>query len=411
MVKIRFYLDCRGIEKGSVAPLKLCIYKDNVRALIPLNINIHPKDWSAKRQRPADEDLYCLLTERKLKIESFVLRKESEGVFNGLKSCDVKKLIVDEFFSDKKIDLPSIPPNNFKMRYEEFKKTRPAEGTRNLYARTWIQIEKFAIDQKFKLHALTFEEITVKWLREFDTFLSKTSLARNARNIHFRNIRAVFNDALDDEVISCYPFRKFKLKNEETAKRSLTVDNLRKIFNCKVEKYAEFYRDMFKLTFFLIGINPVDLAHLKSINNEGRLEYRRAKTHKLYSLKVEPEAMEIIRKWRGKKYLLSILDRWKDYKNFSRQMNIALQCMGMKRTGHGGKKDDKNKLFPDLTIYWARHTWATIAAELDIPDAVISQALGHAAENKTTEIYIKRNRKKVDEANRKVIDWVLYEKI
>lgn len=410
MVKIRFYLDCRGVEKGSVAPLKLCIYKDNVRALIPLNINIHPKDWSAKRQRPADEDLYNLLSERKLMIESFVLKQDTDGVFKGMKSCEIKNLIVEEFFSDKKIKLPEIPPNNFKMRYDEFSKTRPAEGTRNLYDRTWIQIEKFAKEEKFDLSTLTFEDITVKWLREFDNFLTPTSPAKNARNIHFRNIRAVFNDALDDEVISCYPFRKFKLKNEETAKRSLSVENLRLIFNCKVEKYAELYQDMFKLTFFLIGINPVDLAHLTGITSEGRIEYKRAKTHRNYSLKVEPEAKAIIEKWKGEKYLLSILDRWKDYKNFSRQMNIALQCMGMKRTGRGGKKDDKNKVFPDLTIYWARHTWATIAADLDVPDAVISQALGHAAENRTTEIYIRRNQKKVDEANRRVIDWVLYGK-
>ncbi|MCH5225080.1 MAG: site-specific integrase [Muribaculaceae bacterium] len=409
MVKIRFYLDCRGVEKGSVAPLKLCIYKDNVRALIPLNINIHPKDWSAKRQRPADEELYNLLSERKLRVESFVLKQETDGAFKGMKSCEVKNLIVEEFFSDKKIELPEIPPNNFKMRYEEFSKTRPAEGTRNLYDRTWIQIEKYALEEKIDLPHLTFEDITVKWLRDFDTFLSKTSPARNARNIHFRNIRAVFNDALDDEVISCYPFRKFKLKNEETVKRNLSVENLRLIFNCKVEKYAELYQDMFKLTFFLIGINPVDLAHLNGITSDGRIEYQRAKTHRKYSLKVEPEAKAIIEKWRGEKYLLSILDRWKDYKNFSRQMNIALQCMGMKRTGLGGKKDDKNKLFPDLTIYWARHTWATIARKIGISKDDIKLSLGHGSKT-VTDIYIDEDLEKIDEANRRVMDWVLYGK-
>lgn len=113
MVKIRFYLDCRGVEKGSVAPLKLCVYKDYVRALIPLNIHIYPKDWSAKRQRPADEDLYSLLSERKLMIKSFDLKQDAYGAFNGLKACEVKKLIVEEFFSDKKIEIPSAPPNNF----------------------------------------------------------------------------------------------------------------------------------------------------------------------------------------------------------------------------------------------------------------------------------------------------------
>lgn len=61
-----------------------------------------------------------------------------------------------------------------------------------------------------------------------------------------------------------------------------------------------------------------------------------------------------------------------------------------------------------MTSYWARHTWATIAADLDIPDAVISMALGHAGENRVTNIYIKRNMAKIDAANRKVLDWVFY---
>lgn len=67
-----------------------------------------------------------------------------------------------------------------------------------------------------------------------------------------------------------------------------------------------------------------------------------------------------------------------------------------------------NKFLPDnITTYYARHTWATIAASLDVPDDVISQALWHAARNSTTAIYIERSQRKVDEANRRVIDFVL----
>ena len=105
---------------------------------------------------------------------------------------------------------------------------------------------------------------------------------------------------------------------------------------------------------------------------------------------------------------MTIFDRWKDYKQFAKQTNKALQMIGAPRTGLGGEKGEG--LFPDLTLYWARHSWATIAADLDIPDAVISQALGHSAENRITEVYIRRNQKKVDEANRRVLDWVLYGK-
>lgn len=71
----------------------------------------------------------------------------------------------------------------------------------------------------------------------------------------------------------------------------------------------------------------------------------------------------------------------------------------------------RESAFPGLSIYWARHTWATIASELDIPDATISAALGHSINNPTTAIYIDFNARKVDEANRKVIDYLLYSKV
>ena len=67
---------------------------------------------------------------------------------------------------------------------------------------------------------------------------------------------------------------------------------------------------------------------------------------------------------------------------------------------------DIAKMFPSLTTYWARHSWATIAASLDVPDDTISLALDHSARNATTVIYIERDLRKVDAANRRIIDYV-----
>lgn len=69
----------------------------------------------------------------------------------------------------------------------------------------------------------------------------------------------------------------------------------------------------------------------------------------------------------------------------------------------------RTSAFPGLSIYWARHTWATIASELDIPKETIAAALGHGG-NTVTDIYIDFDQRKIDEANRKVLDWVLYDK-
>ena len=256
--------------------------------------------------------------------------------------------------------------------------------------------------------SLTFEEINKDWLTQFDHFLEKTSPSVNARNIHFRNIRAVFNDAIDDEITTAYPFRRFKIRNVATRKRNLKVEDLRTLFNYPVEKCNQGYLDIFKLMFMLIGINTVDLAHLKEIK-DGTVDFYRAKTHRLYSIKVEPEALEIIERNRGENWLIDILDRYKDYKDYTKRINIALKKIGeVKRSGLGGKKTFE-PLFPDISTYWARHSWATIAASLDIPKDVIAHALGHG-NNTITDIYIDFDQNKVDEANRKVLDWVLYNK-
>lgn len=293
---------------------------------------------------------------------------------------------------------------NFTAYFQDFIDGKTNKGTKGVYKHTLDRIRLFdpGVDKK------NFEDIDLKWLTDFEAFCAKTA-SKNARNIHLRNIRAVFNNAIDFEITTAYPFRRFKIRPEATRKRSMTVGEMRKLFDYPVEPYAEVYRDMFKLIFLLIGINSADLHGLKSITKDGRIEYKRAKTGRLYSIKVEPEAMEIINKYRGVNGLLCIADRWSDSRNFRHQCNKALQRIGKtERRGRGGKKVIAPE-WPELTTYWARHTWATVAAELDIPDAVIGQALGHA-DSSVTAIYIKRNQKKVDEANRRVLDWVLYGK-
>lgn len=74
------------------------------------------------------------------------------------------------------------------------------------------------------------------------------------------------------------------------------------------------------------------------------------------------------------------------------------------KSGRKIKKKHVKLIFPSITIYWARHSWASIAAELDIPKETISLAFEHGAKT-VTDRYINFNIKKVDEANRKVIDY------
>lgn len=293
----------------------------------------------------------------------------------------------------------------FITHYLQFVERKNTQGTKNVYNHTLSRIRAFdaQIDDKM------FTDITLQWLNDFEAFCARTA-NKNARNIHLRNIRAVFNSAIDYELTTHYPFRRFKIRPEATRKRSLSVEDLRKLFNYEVEEYAVIYRDMFKLIFMLIGINVADLYYIKRITSDGRIEYKRAKTHRLYSIKVEPEAREIIEQYRGENYLLSLADNVAKHQYFTARCNKALKKFGtVKRVGRGGKKIFEPEFDEGISIYWARHSWATIASQLDIPKEVISAALGHGSVS-VTDIYIDFDARKIDRANRMVLDYVLYDK-
>lgn len=229
-------------------------------------------------------------------------------------------------------------------------------STRESNEYTLSAMRRFAAASGIDLDAFNFEDINYAWLSDFEKFMGKSGLSVNTRRIHFANIRAAINDAYKRELTDADPFRRFKLKKEKTAKRSLPVEELRKLFTYPVEAHAEFYRDMFKLIFMLMGINTVDLYGLRSVTKDGRVEYRRAKTGRLYSIKIEPEALEIITRYKGESALLNIADKYKDHRYFRRDTNDALRLIGeVRRIGRGGRKV-YSPLWPEVTTYYARHS-------------------------------------------------------
>lgn len=291
-------------------------------------------------------------------------------------------------------ETPEDKKDNFLAALRRYTNRPMAERTRDIYLSTQTAILKYRKDAAF----LKFSDITLAWLHDFEAFLAKTSPSANARAIHLRNIRAIFNYAIDEGLTEAYPFRRFKIRNEATRKRALSVDQLRTLINAELPEWQHRHRDFFLLSFALLGINTIDLCSLRHGDLIGdRIEFSRAKTHRLYSIKVEPEAEEIIKRYRGDSLLLNFADGLKNYRMYYNRLSIALRDIG-----------DSLKL-PGLSSYWARHTWATIAASLDIPRDTIAHALGHGG-NTVTDIYIDFDQAKVDQANRRVLDWVLYGK-
>ena len=162
-------------------------------------------------------------------------------------------------------------------------------------------------------------------------------------------------------------------------KLALPVKDLRIIRDFPAEEFCQRYLDVFMLSFYLIGINIGDLLLLRPTDMVGgRIEFSRQKTKKRYSIKVEPEAQEIINRWRGKKYLLCFMDERADYRSFLKMMNKHLKEFGRVEVDKArwGKKT-KTGLYPFLRSYYARDTWATLASVLDVPEDTIAAALGH----------------------------------
>lgn len=262
----------------------------------------------------------------------------------------------------------------------------------------------------------TLSDINKTWLERYKAHEEDRGRKLNGIGIDLRNIRAVFNWAIDNEQTTNYPFRKFSIKSERRRHLFLSADEMNELAFYEVEEYQEMYRDLFILGFMLIGINISDLLELpaKCIKG-GRLQYRRNKTGRLYDVKVEPEAMDIINRYKGKDHLLRFLDDGVNVRTMNRLTNDALKRIGrveiVKNKRGAMVKKQIIPLHQDIVWYTARRSWATIAAEMDIPKEVIGKALGHSEwDNTTTDIYIDFNYKKVDVANRRVIDWVVYGK-
>lgn len=406
MATLKIYLDTRSVKDGAPAPLKIQLTHNRQVTFIPLNIKITPEQWDKAsssvinhpRKRMLNESIRLQLGKAEIAIHDLL----GAGRRSDIPVVKLKERLV-AILSGAPAPCEKGAEGLFLARFETYMSSCMTEGTKAVYRRTLARMKEY--DRE--LAERTFEDIDRHWLQGLDGFMAMSAPSPNARAIHFRNIRTVFNDAIDDNITSCYPFRKFKIRTVPTRKRSLTVEQLRTLATCRCEEYQEKYRDIFMLMFFLCGINAVDLLNARpdSLSN-GRLEYTRAKTHKQYSVKVEPEAMAIIDKYRGHDYLLSIMDTRKSYIDWLRRMDKALKEIGpMIRVGRGGRKV-RTPLFPDISQYWCRHTWATIAAELDIPKETIAAGLGHGG-NTVTDIYIRFDRKKVDEANRRIIDYVL----
>jgi integrase len=254
-----------------------------------------------------------------------------------------------------------------------------------------------------------FHEITARAVRKWIESLSDTARAKNMYPII---INKLFDDGCleyneyDRDImrIKNQPFKTVKIPDADVPdKRSVEAEVLRRIAEVKPSlSREELAYDVMQLVIRLAGINTVDLYELnKGAYTGGKLCYNRIKTKeerrdKAYmEIKVMEELLPLFAKYEGSKGLFSFRDRYADADNFARAVNTGLKSLC-------GKAQVQV-----ITVYWLRHTWATIAQnECGASTELVGFCLNHASAHKTTERYIKKDWSPVDCLNRKVIDFI-----
>lgn len=366
-------------KNDGTQPLYFILSHGNRTARIATNVSVCADQWDKRKTQvtnhPQKRQLNLMLNQRKFDLEQTLYNIAASRSVRSLSATQLKDLIVAKMTGEE--DSVSV-----RSLFDKIMSLKERRNTILLYRQTMVNMERYdpaILDGRL-------ENIDYDWLMSFERWLP---CATNTKAAYFTRLRALFNYAINAGYTTAYPFRSFKIKTAKTRKRNLSVDRLRSfIFGDGYTKTQKQYVDFFALQFMLIGINLVDFVENISVVN-GRIEYIRAKTGRSYSIKVEKEMIPLIERFH---YNDELQMQKSGVRTFTRRYNYALTDMA------------------DITSYWSRHSWATIAASLDIPKDVIAAALGHGGYS-VTDIYIEFDMKKVDEANRKVIDFVWYNKL
>ena len=247
-------------------------------------------------------------------------------------------------------------------------------------------------------------EVDGTLVQGYEQWLKERGLCRNTTSFYMRNLRSIYNHAVEDGlVVSSSPFKHVYTGIDKTVKRALPFEVIRQLkqMDLSHNPRMEFARDMFLFSFYTRGMSFIDMAQLTKRNlHRGLLTYRRQKTAQQLHIKWEALMEEIVEKYKpaDSPYLLPLAtgegeDFCKQYRNSYRRITKLLKKIG-----------EMMGLSIPLTTYVARHSWASIARSKNVPLAAISEALGHDSE-KTTRIYLASlDSTVVDNANSLIIN-------
>ena len=271
--------------------------------------------------------------------------------------------------------------------------------TSETYRSTLNSFMRFRKDEEVLL-----EEIDSDLMMDYETWLKSNGISMNTVSFYMRILRATYNRAVENNLIAQqYPFKHVYTGIAKTVKRAIPFRLIKRLksMDLSSNKMYSFARDMFLFSFYTRGMAFVDMAFLRKKDlNKGTLSYRRKKTGQLLFIKWEPCMQEIVDRYFDAEspYLLPLIKKAgvkerNQYINGMHQINKYLGKIG----------EDMNIPVP-LTLYVARHTWASVAKSKNIPLSVICEGMGHDSET-TTRIYLTSlDTTPVDRANHLILN-------
>lgn len=209
-------------------------------------------------------------------------------------------------------------------------------------------------------------------IQSFERYLKECGRAANTISYYMRNLRAIYNKAIDDGLISSIksnPFNQVYTGVRSTRKRALSRRSLLRLSELDVladicpqtdKKEYEQRRELldaqrlFFFSFHARGLSFVDLAYLRKDNiRHGVLSYYRKKTGRQIEVKVSPAMQSIINSFSERvyqsPYLFPIIRNNDKKSRIQYESGLRLQNKRLEKLANlAGVKEN-------LTTHLARH--------------------------------------------------------
>lgn len=248
-------------------------------------------------------------------------------------------------------------------------------------------------------------EITPQVIVNYSRFLrNKKGIGDTTIGMMMSRTRTIINRGIKQLTVKydVHPFASYSIASAPVREVDLTLDSFNKIRSSILnDKRLRVARDLFCLSFYLGGINLIDLLEIDFRKKEV-IEYSRTKSRntkqgdKRIVIVIPDVAKSIIHEWMNKNTGRLDFGYKFTYSNFSRYLTRSIS-----------KLADELNITEKVVYYSARKTFAQFASELGIPDGVIDYCLGHSDKSKgVIRFYTKVKQKQAEIAINRVIDYV-----